>query len=251
MLLLLAHLALAQDDPIVGELTYEGSNSGTAANYVKGKPLLITHAGGNVKVRCMDTEKLTARIQYTVFGTQEGPMESMGKGIGLAVWGDAVGGGVKTRFPGKPSGVSRAEVELTVNVPMGTTAVTVSQTGSGWAQVLDCDGNVKVTAGLGGAYVSGHLTGATVSATGGDVKVVQNDDSVFKNATAINAPGANATLMVAPAQGGKLTAKGAEVTVSQTVMGTNTATLVQGDLGVAGPQITVAAKAKVEVLPNR
>jgi hypothetical protein len=34
-------------------------------------------------------------------------------------------------------------------------------------------------------------------------------------------------------------------------MGTNTATLVQGDMGVAGPNITVSAKEKVEVLSNR
>lgn len=252
LLLALAHFALAEDgDPVVGEITYEGGNSASAANYVRGKPLTITHSSGNLAIRCMDTDKLSARLQYTVYGTQEGPMETMGKGIGLAVWGDSAGGGAKSRVPSKPSGVSRAEVSLTVNVPSGTTAITVSQTGPGWVQVLDCDGNVKITAGAGGAYLSGHLSGATVTATGGDVKVVQSDDAVFKNTTTISAPGGNAVVEFAPAQGGKLTAKGAEVAVNQTVMGTQTETLVQGDLGVAGPAITVSAKGKAEVKQNR
>ena len=252
LLLALAHLALADDgDPIVGEITYEGGNSATAANYVRGKPVTITHSSGNLTVRCMDTDKLSARLQYTVYGSQEGAMQTMGNGIGLAVWGDSASGGVKTRVPSKPSGVRTAEVTLTVNVPKGANSVTVAETGPGWVQVTDCDGLVKVSAGAGGAYASGHFIGATVTASGGDVKVVQLDDSVFKNTTTISAPGGNATVELAPAQGGKLTAKGAEVAVNQTVMGTTTDTLIQGDLGVPGPAITIAAKAKAEVKQNR
>jgi len=251
LILALAHFATADEGDLVGELTYEGGNSATAANYVRGKPVSITHSSGNLSVRCMDTDKLSARLAYIVYGTSEGPMESMGKGIGLAVWGDSTGGGAKTKVPSKPSGVSKADVTLTVNVPMGTTAVSITETGPGWVQVIDCDGNVKVTAGAGGAYVSGQLTGATVTAIGGDVKVVQNGDSVFKNTTTISAPAGNVEVQLAPAQGGKLTAKAAEVTVSQTVMGTNTSDLVQGDLGVAGPAITVTGKGTAKVIPNR
>ncbi len=252
LLLALAHFALADDgDSIVGEITYEGGNSATAANYVRGKPVTITHASGNLTVRCMDTDKLSARLQYTVFGSSEGPMQTMGNGIGLAVWGDSTSGGAKTRIPSKPSGVRQADVTLTVNVPKGASAVTVSETGPGWVQVTDCDGIVKITAGAGGAYASGHFTAATVTATGGDVKVVQLDDAVFKSTTTVSAPGGNATVEFAPAQGGKLTVKGAEVAVNQTIMGTNTDTLIQGDLGVAGPAITVSAKGKAEVKQNR
>lgn len=246
LLPLLLSIALAQD-----EMTYEGGNSATAANYVRGKPVTITHAGGNLQVRCMDTEKLSARLQYTVYGTQEGPMESMGKGIGLAVWGDSTGGGARTRVPSKPSGVSRADVQLTVNIPAPTTAVTVTQTGDGWVQMVGCDGTVKVTAGKGGAYVSGHLKGATVTATGGDVKVVQEEDAVFTATTTVSAPAGAAELQIAPAQGGKITVKAEEVTVSQTVMGTNLPNLVQGDLGLAGPAITVTGKSKATLAPNR
>lgn len=253
MLLLLATLlpALAGDELTGNEMSYEGALSGTAAAYVRSKPVSISHAGGNLSVRCMDTEKLSARVQYVIYGTQEGPMESMGKGVGLAVTGDSAGGRVSLRLPSKPSGVAKAEVTMTVNIPAPTTALTISQTGPGWVQVIDCDGTVKVTAGAGGAYVSGKLAGATVTATGGDVKVVQNEDAVFKATTTVSAPAGAATLLIANAQGGKLTAKGAEVAVSQTVIGTNASDLVQGDLGLAGPAITVTAKGRVEVSPNK
>jgi hypothetical protein len=251
LLLAAATSAFAGDDLSGAEISYEGGYSATAANYVKGKPVSVSHTGGNVSVRCLETDKLSARLQYVVYGSQEGPMESMGKGIAMSVTGDSTAGRVSVRVPSKPSGVAKAEVTLTVNVPRPTTAVTVSQTGGGWVQVIDCDGNVKVTAGGGGAFASGHLTGATVTAAGGDVKVVQNDDAVFKLPATVTAPGGNATLLIASAQGGKLLVKGTEVAVAQTVMGTNASDIVQGDLGLAGPQITVTAKAKAQVSPNK
>jgi hypothetical protein len=263
MILLLAlQSALAQDDaglsltpssdidltdPSLAALTYEGGLSGNAPNYGKGKPVVITHASGNVSVRCINVDALSGRLQYTVFGSQEGPMESYGKGIGLAVWGDSNGGGAKSRIPSKPSGVARAQVDLVVNIPKGTSSLTVSQTGSGWVQVNDCGGNVKVTAGSGGAYVSGALTGFNVTATGGDVKIEPTSDTVLKSTSSASAPGGNLTVVLPSAQGGKLSAKGSEVAVQQTVMGTNTPTLVQGDMGLAGPTISLSAKSRVEV----
>jgi hypothetical protein len=230
-----------------GGLTYEGGLSGAAAAYAPGKPLSVSHSNGNVAVRCMDTDKLSARLQYTVYGNTEGPMESFGKGIGLQVSGDSKGGAVRTRVPQKTSGVTGAQVDLTVNVPKGTTSLVVTQTGRGWVQVLDCSGNVTVSAGAGGAYVSGAVTGGKVSASGGDVKVVTDKDTVLKGALSVAAPGGNVTLSLPPAQGGKINASGGEVVVQQTVMGTNTGTVVSGDLGIAGPQITVSAKNRIEV----
>jgi hypothetical protein len=244
-------LAFAQDDVDLSDpgsnLSYEGHLSGTGAAYAKGKPVTITHTSGNLSVHCMETDTISGRLGYTVYGSAEGPMESYGKSIGLAVWGDANGGGAKTRIGSKPSGVSYADVTLTVNVPKGTTAVTVSHSGRGWVQVDGCSGNVKVTAGAGGAYVGGPITGFTVSASGGDVKVVSDADTVLKNASTASAPAGKVTVVLASAQGGKLTAKGEEVAVAQTVMGTNTPTLVSGDMGIAGPTITLSAKGRVEV----
>lgn len=249
---LLLSAALAGDELSGNEITYEGSLSQSAAGYVQGKPVTISHSGGNISVRCMDTPGMSARLPYTIYGTSEGPMQSMGNGIGLSAYGDSKGGSVKTRVPSKPSGVSRAEMPLTVNIPAPTTSLTVTQTGSGWVQVIDCDGAVKVTAGSGGAYVSGKLTSAVVTATGGDVKVVQNEDAVFSGTTSITASNGNATVQFASAQGGKLTASATEITSSVTVVGTNSSSLIQGDLGVAGPNITISApKGKLAIEPNK
>lgn len=252
LLLAMVSGAFAGDETTVGELSYEGGFSGSAAGYVKGKPVSVSHSGGNVSVRCMDTTTLTARLQYTIYGSAEGPMESMGKGIKLSVTGTSSSGAVKTITPAKPSGVSHAESTLTVNIPRAPLTLTVSQTGAGWVQVIDCDGSVKVTSGTGGLFVSGHLDGVTATAPGGDAKVVQNDDAVFKATTAITAATGNVTLQVASAQGGKLTASGKEVTSSVTVVGTNTSDLIQGELGVAGPAITLkATTGTVVIAPNK
>lgn len=243
-LVLRAH---AGDDVGGTELTYEGGYSQTATGYVKGGPVSITHVGGNLAVHCIDTPTLNARLQYVVYGSQEAPMESMGKGITLS----AGGGTVKTRMPSKPAGVSSADSTLTVNVPSPTTSVTISQTGPGWVQVIGCDGNVKVSAGLGGAYVSGRVTATTLTAQGGDVKFVESGDSVLKATSSITAPKGNVTVQLASGQGGKLNATGMEVTSTMTVVGVNSTSAVQGDLGLAGPSITISAPAgKVDIGPN-
>jgi hypothetical protein len=251
-MLILALPAFAQDDePGLAEISYNGSMRGNAPNYVKGKPVSVSHSGGNIQVRCMNVDKLSAVVQYTVYGTQEGPMESMGNGYGVAVYGDSKVGSVKTRVPSKPSGVTRAEADLTVNIPAGIAGLTVTQSGKGWVQVLGCSGIVKIGAGAGGAYAEGAWTGGAITAAGGDVKLELSKDAILKSATSVSAPGGNATLLISPAQGGTLKAAGAEVAVSQTVMGTNSATLVQGSMGVAGPAISVTApRGKAEVVNN-
>jgi hypothetical protein len=230
-----------------GALTYSGSQNGRAANYKVGAPIAITHSSGNLAVRCVDTDRFSANLQYTVYGSAEGPMESTGNGVGLAVWGDSKGGGVKTRIPSKVSGVARVDVELTVSVPRGATALSVSHSGAGWVQVLDCTGKVSVSSGRGGLYASGAMASITANASGGDAKVVVAADAVLSGTSSVSAPAGNATLQVSTAQGGKLTAKGAAVSVTTMVMGTNTPTLVQGTMGVNGPSITVSAKGNVEV----
>lgn len=232
--------------PAEGSLSYEGGLAGNAPNYVRGKPLTITHSSGNVSVRCMDIEALSGRLQYTVFGSSEGPMESVGKGIGIAVWGDSKGGGVKTRVPSMQSGVSRAQVDLTVNVPKGTTSLAVAQSGQGWVQVIGCSGNVKVSAGGGGAFVGGPLSAFTVSAAGGDVKVAVEGEGVLTGTSSAWSP-ANLAVVLPSAQGGKLSVKGEEVSVQQLVMGTNTPTLVAGEMGLSGPSISLTAKKRAEV----
>lgn len=238
------------DETAIGSLNYDGSLNGRAAGYVVGKPVTVTHSGGNLSIRCIDSDRLSANLQYMITGSDAAPMEYLGKGIGLSVFGDAKTGSIKTRIPSKTSGVSTVDVPLTVSVPRGVTALTVNHGGRGWVQVLDCTGKVAVSAGRGGLYVSGALASVSAMASGGDAKVVMAPDAVLTGTSAVTAPGGNATLQLSGAQGGKLTAKGAEVSVQQVVMGTNTPTLVQGEMGVQGPSITVTAKNRAEVLPN-
>jgi hypothetical protein len=235
-------LVLAQDE----SLSYEGGLGGNAPGYVVGKPVSVSHASGNLQVRCMDVESLSGRLQYTVFGSAEGPVESFGKGIGIAVSGDSKGGSVRTRVPSVSSGVARAQIDLTVNIPRGAAGLTVSHTGSGWVQVVGCGGPVKVTAGGGGAYVGGPMTSFVVSATGGDVKI-EVEETVIAGTSSATSPGA-LTVSLSAAQNGKIAVKGEEVSVRHLVMGTNDPSLVSGQMGSGGPSITLTAKGRAEVV---
>ncbi len=250
-LLLLVHsLAVAGEieGSVVGDITYEGGLDETATRYVKGKPVSIKHSGGNVVVRCIDTEKLSARLPYVVTGSDNGALESTGNSIRLQAVDDGKGGGVVgTQIPSKRSGVSSIDVPLTVNIPVGASAISVSQSGSGWVQVQGCGGAVKISAGSGGAYASGQYTSASISAAGGDVKLVQEGGATLTGSTSITSAGA-ARVVLSTAQGGKLVAKGAQVAVQQAVLGgSQSETSVSGDFGVGGPTISISAKGNVEV----
>lgn len=241
--------AFATDvDGVVGDLSYGGNLGEDTASYTSGKPVSISHSGGNISVNCLEAQKLSARLPYNLSGSAESSLEAYGNGIGLKVGGDGKGGGVvSTRMPTKTSGVATVDAPLTVNVPVGASAITVSQSGSGWVSVKNCSGALKVSAGAGGVFASGSFTSVTVSATGGDVKVVVSDGGVLKGTSSVSAPGGNAALVLSTAQGGKLSAKGSEVSVQQTVMGTNDAGYVSGTFGVSGPSISVSAKQRVDV----
>ena len=235
-------------DGVVGDLNYGGTLSEEASNYTVGKPVSISHSGGNITVNCSETPKLSARLPYSLTGSGEASLEAYGKGIGVKASGDGKGGGVvSTRMPSKTSGVATVDAPLTVNVPAGVTALTVSQSGAGWVSVKNCSGALKVSAGAGGVFASGTFTSVNVTASGGDVKVVVADGAVLTGSSSVSAPGGKAALVLSTAQGGKLTAKAAEVSVQQTVMGTNDGGYVSGTFGVSGPSLSVSAKERVDV----
>ena len=263
-LLGLSAAALAQDDPgdlsiedIMAEinlgsgpgagteLSYEGMLSESAPEYAPGTTVTIAHAGGNITVRCMDQEGMTARLAYTVYGTREPPMEAFGKGIGLSAWGKTTGGGVKTRIPYPQSGVNRADIGLTVNLPRKANVVV--QGGKGWVQIQDCEGTVRSSNGEGGAYVSGKLSTFDVSATKGDVKVVLDDASEVAGSNRVNAPGGSVELHLPMGYAGRFTARGDEVSVFHTVMGTNSANLVEGTISTGNASLTIVASGAVKV----
>jgi hypothetical protein len=248
--LLLISVAHADDEgATVGDLSYEGNLSEVASSYTVGKPVSVTHSGGNVSVRCVDTDKLSGRLPYTITGTAEGAMESAGKGMGLKVSGDGKGGGVvSTRVSGRNSGISSVDAPLTVNIPAGIIALSISQSGSGWVQVIGCSGALKVSAGAGGLFASGTYTSVNVSASGGDVKVKIDGDTALTGASSLTAKGGNVSLTLPSAQGGKLNAKGTQVMVQQAVLGgSQTESAVSGDFGIGGPAISVSASGNVEI----
>lgn len=226
-------------------VTYEGSLDQQGLKYVAGKPVAIAHSGGNIRVRCAEREGITARVAYSLRGTNTANMERYGKGIGLAVYGGATSGSVKTRMPSRPSGIDSFDVELTVNLPKKA-AVTVTG-GDGWVQVVGCEGSVKVSSRSGGAYVEGTLTSFAVSSTGGDVKVELSDDSKLAGTSSVSAAGGDAELDLPMSYGGKLTARGSSVRVAHNVAGTNTDTLVQGTVGSGNASLTVSAKGAVVI----
>lgn len=231
------------------EVSYNGQLSDSAPSFKAGLPIAISHAGGTIAVRCMDQEGLTARLAYTIYGTNQTNMERFGKSIGLDAGSDGRTGWVRTRVPAKSSGINRADVPLTVNIPKSA-KITITG-GNGWVQVLDCTGTVKSSNTHGGAYASGTFTSVNVSSSHGDVKVELSDGSVLAGANALNAPDGNATLRLPLSYAGKFAAKGASVTVFHTVAGTNTDTLVQGTVGTGTASLNIAAKEKVEVTAPR
>ena len=232
------------------ELSYNGSFSQTAPGYARGKPVSISHSGGNISVRCIDTQELSARLAFKTAGFVEASLRAFGDGLGMATAGDSAGGSVKTKIPSK-SGINSADVELTVNVPLGPSGVTVTQTGTGWVEVMNCAGAVKVTSGTGGVYVSGKLTAVNIAAPGGDIKVEQAADGVLTGASALSAPGGSILMLMPGSQAAKLTAKAATVTMSHLVMGQNGGSLVQGDIngGTAsgGVVLNLTARDRVEL----
>jgi hypothetical protein len=212
----------------VNEISYEGHLSQAAEKYKPGTPVTISHTGGSVTVRCQEQTGLSARLSYTIYGTNGPNMERFGKAIGLSAYGAASSSSVKTRIPAKSSGITRFEIPLTVNLPPHANVIVVG--GSGYVQVDDCEGTVKVSNSKGGVVIDGKHPTVNVTSGGGDVKVHLDAESVLKGTSSISSKG-NLDLQLPTTYDGKFTAKGSQVRVFHTVTGTRTDTLVQGTVG--------------------
>lgn len=68
---LMNSINLGSDSSAGGEVSYEGRLSSSAPNFASGKAVTITHTGGSIAIRCMDAPGITARLGYTVFGTNK------------------------------------------------------------------------------------------------------------------------------------------------------------------------------------
>ncbi len=224
--------------------TYTGSVHERKSGLGQGKPLTISHYGGPISIRCQDGDTLSARIDYRVEGTNEPNMEKFGRGVGLAIWGDSKSGGVKTRTPGKGSGVLTTELPLVVTAPKSS-RMTVNA-GSHWVEILKCDGQVSVANKRGDVWVEGDLTRFSVSAPGGSATVGLASDSIVKTTSKITAKG-DVTLKMPLDVNIKLSARGTELRIDHMVDGSETPTSVSGTIGTGGPSVTVSSRGKVEI----
>lgn len=243
LLFLAAAPALAQEGELTG-LSYNGQLAERKPDVGPEAPIAITHAGGRISVRCADTTSISARLDYTIEGTSEPSMEAFGRGLGLAVWGDAAGGGVKSRIPAKGSGVSSVDLPLTVTVPKGA-RLTITG-GKGPVEVLKCEGRVSASNTDGEVFVQGTLAAVKVAANG-DARVKLDEASVLAADSSVTSAKGNVQLAIPVATNAKLSARGTSVSVFQPVSGSTTPTAVTGTLGVGGPALTVKAAGTVEI----
>jgi hypothetical protein len=212
----------------VNEMSYEGHLSQAAPGYKAGVTVTISHTGGAVTVRCQEQTGLTARLAYTIYGTNSVNMERFGKAIGLSAFGSSSMGNVKTRMPPKSAGITRWEVPLTVNLPPKANVIVVG--GAGWVQVDGCEGTVKVSNTKDGVVISGTHSLVNVSSGGGDVKVHLTDGSTLKGTSSISSKG-SIDLQLPTTYDGKFSAKGSLVRVFHTVNGPHSDTAVSGTVG--------------------
>ncbi|MBN1335832.1 MAG: hypothetical protein JXB39_07705 [Deltaproteobacteria bacterium] len=226
-------------------LSYEGQVQHNAPHYKPGTLVTITHARGNVSVRCTESEGLQARIQYVVYGSSEDSMKRVGDSIGLKTYASTSNASVKSTLPGLRSGVERVDTPLVVSLPREASVnVTASD---GWVQVLGCTGTVKATARKGAIFASGTYRSFDATSSSGNVEIELSGDSVLTSNSRASASAGDIVLRMPMTQKGQLTATGSDVRVAHVVSGVNSPTRVQGTLLDKGPSITLSAKGKVEV----
>ncbi|MCB9758935.1 MAG: DUF4097 family beta strand repeat protein [Alphaproteobacteria bacterium] len=226
--------------------TYTGGLTERKNDLGDNVPVTVTHYGGNITVRCTEGDQISARIDFSVEGTDRDRLKAYGDGIGLAVWGDANGAGAKTRMPSKSSAIQRADVPLMVSAPPGT-RLTV-QGRDGWVQITNCTGALKASSTAGGVFAEGRYDSFQVTSQDGDVKVELTGNSVINASSAATSTKGKVELILPDDANVKLAATGAEVRVEHLVSGTNTDTNVSGNIGNGGPSVRLSApKGEVKV----
>jgi hypothetical protein len=239
------------DDSKGGEqsMSYEGQVGQDADNYKPGTPVYITHTKGNISVRCTDSPGIQARVNFTVEGTKESAMQSLGDRIGIRTYASNSQGKVSTSVPGKYSGIDAIYAPLTVNLPREARIHVTG--GGGWVQVVGCTGTVKATTRGGGIYVDGILSSFDLSTNMGDIEIELDAAAELTSTSRASATAGSVLLRMPITQKGNLNARGEEITVDHLVNGTNSPTHVQGTLSDSGPSISITAKTKVTITtPN-
>ncbi len=230
-------------------MTYSGGLLEKAPDLAPGKPVRITHSGGNISVRCQDTEGLSAQINYTLEGSDGPALEAMGSGIGLRAWGDESGGGVQSQVPWKPASVTRAEVPLVVT--LGREVELIISNRGGWIEVLNCRGTVTASTDQGGIFASGIYSAFNLSSGTGDVTLEAGEGSEITGSSRAVANTGSVLVRLPLTISGRVSATGSEVSVLHTVDGTVTPTSVSGTIGSGGHNIYLQARDRVELSTPR
>ncbi len=228
-------------------LTYTGAVSQTRVGLAKhGARISITHSGGTIKVRCTDSDQLTARIDYKVEGPDEAAITRFGKGIGLSVSGSGDRGAVRTRVPARGKGVSSADVPLVVSVPPDV-RLTI-QGGPYWIEVSRCKGSVTAANRKGDLFVQGEISQFKLTAADGSIVLKAATGEELSGSSSASAPRGDVHLELPLSIDATISARGKEVYVFHPVQGTVTPTRVQGTIGAGGPKLTVSAGGRVEIV---
>lgn len=226
-------------------VVFNGDFSQKTDSLSPGAAVSITHPGGNIIVRCTDTDEVGARITYRVEAIDGPTAERFGTGIRMATNGSGARGSVRVSMPGKPSGVHSYTADLHIQAPYDTN-LTVNAT-RGWVQATNCRGTVKATSSTGGAMVSGPLQGFTVKAAEGDVRVELEPGTQLSQASAATATRGDLVVELPGNQNLRLSARGSSVTSDQLVDGTQTSTNISGNLGTGGPALSLYASGSVTI----
>ncbi len=212
--------AAAQDDaPSLTDIDYDlfdqpkhESNkvSGTLDKVATGVPpsqrINIRHDGGSVTVMCMETDQVTARIDYAIEATDLYAAEYYRDHIGLSVWRHAV----TVSVPVPNSRLKRADVALTLRVPKQ--AILSINAEKGWAQAVSCDGVVSMYAGRGDAFLKGAPPSFSVTSERGSATVEVTEGQILQPST-VTAHEGSVALTLPEAQNLSVFARGSSVYV--------------------------------------
>jgi hypothetical protein len=227
------------------EITYEGSASQAAPTYKSGTVVTITHTSGPIVVRCGDQPGLQARLQYTVYGSDQGKLQKFGDGFGIATTASTTAATVKTRVPPKVPGVASYTATLTVNLPFkASVSITGAQDN---VKISNCTGTVKAATAKNGVYATGSFSAFNVSSAKGNVQVESANDAQLKSASSAVATNGDVLVRIPLATKATVTITGSSVNVAHLVTGANSPVRVQGTMNNGGPTLTITGKGKVEV----
>ena len=239
------------DDLDLGEadapdsMNYSGGHTERTEKLSPNAAVTVTHYGGAIRVRCIDQDHLSARVDFQLEGTHEGNLKAVGDGVRLQASGSEGWAKVTSIVPGKRSGVSSMDVPMTVSAPKDV-RLTVSGR-EGEISISGCVGTVKVSTSKGAANVTGTFSQFDVRSGEGDVYVRLDEASDITKASGATASRGKVELVMPLSVDVKLQATGAEVTVLHTVTGTNNPTNVSGSIGEGGPLVKLYGKEGVSV----